>query len=520
MLYAIIAGLSVPLYSQTVVRKPYLQNVTQNSICVKWRTGEASNSRVIYGTEAGNLVCYASDTALSTEHKIILTGLVPNTKYYYAIGSLSAIVAGNDTGYYFITSPADGARARTRICIIGDTQIQGDAVLTDTRNSYYAYTAQVYTDLLLRVGDNAGNGCNDGQYQSVYFDIWDGLLKKTTSYLTFGNHEEYAGLEPNRDKTENGPADSIYPYFNMFTFPTNGEAGGVASGTEAYYSFDYNNLHVICLDSYYNNPDGVNHAQIQWLQDDLQANTKEWTIAFWHHWPYNSFNDAGKSMRDYAVPVLENYGVDLVIGGHCHTYARTYFMDSCYTFYCNPIIKDSGDGKEDSDGAYHKETGPHNGTVYLQAPGRPDGVATIFGSVLVNLFPLFGAIVVDIDTNRMDVKFMDKDGVIADYFTIIKDDPASVSLFGKKNNTAINLSAYPNPFNPSTIIRMNGAIPGTTQMLEICDIHGRLINKIQTNGRTLKNGLVWNALGCPSGVYIIKIYADGKIYSERMVLSK
>ena len=35
----------------------------------------------------------------------------------------------------------------------------------------------------------------------------------------------------------------------MFSFPTAGEAGGVASGTEAYYSFDYGNVHFIVLDS-------------------------------------------------------------------------------------------------------------------------------------------------------------------------------------------------------------------------------------------------------------------------------
>jgi len=38
-------------------------------------------------------------------------------------------------------------------------------------------------------------------------------------------------------------------YFNMFSFPKNGEAGGVASGTEAYYSFDFRNVHFVVLDS-------------------------------------------------------------------------------------------------------------------------------------------------------------------------------------------------------------------------------------------------------------------------------
>ena len=37
-------------------------------------------------------------------------------------------------------------------------------------------------------------------------------------------------------------------YFDIFSLPRKGEAGGIPSGTEAYYSFDHGNLHVIVLD--------------------------------------------------------------------------------------------------------------------------------------------------------------------------------------------------------------------------------------------------------------------------------
>jgi hypothetical protein len=36
----------------------------------------------------------------------------------------------------------------------------------------------------------------------------------------------------------------------MFTLPKNGECGGIASGKEEYYSFNYGDIHFICLDSY------------------------------------------------------------------------------------------------------------------------------------------------------------------------------------------------------------------------------------------------------------------------------
>ena len=38
------------------------------------------------------------------------------------------------------------------------------------------------------------------------------------------------------------------PYLNIFSLPTNGEVGGLPSGTEQYYSFDYANVHIVSLD--------------------------------------------------------------------------------------------------------------------------------------------------------------------------------------------------------------------------------------------------------------------------------
>jgi len=65
------------------------------------------------------------------------------------------------------------------------------------------------------------------------------MLRSTPVYSVFGNHERFVA----QDLTQTGD------YFNMFTFPTNAEAGGVASGTEAYYSFDFRNVHFVVLDS-------------------------------------------------------------------------------------------------------------------------------------------------------------------------------------------------------------------------------------------------------------------------------
>ena len=63
-------------------------------------------------------------------------------------------------------------------------------------------------------------------------------------------------------------------FIDIFTFPTAGESGGVPSGTEAYYSFDYGNVHFIVLESYETDR-SVGGTMYNWAQSDIQNTTQE-----------------------------------------------------------------------------------------------------------------------------------------------------------------------------------------------------------------------------------------------------
>lgn len=62
------------------------------------------------------------------------------------------------------------------------------------------------------------------------------------------------------------------------------------------------------------------------LSRDVAASNKEWKIAFWHHPPYtkgshdSDFETELVEMRERALPILEAAGVDMVLGGHSHSY--------------------------------------------------------------------------------------------------------------------------------------------------------------------------------------------------------
>ena len=89
------------------------------------------------------------------------------------------------------------------------------------------------------------------------------------------------------------------------------------------------------------------------------------------------------------------------------------------------MILDMGDGKKDGDGAYNKATfasAPHEGTIYLVtgSSGKTSGGSLDHPVMFTSLAEL-GSLVIDIDGNQMDAKFLNDKGLVRDYFTIIKE---------------------------------------------------------------------------------------------------
>ncbi|HKQ36794.1 MAG TPA: fibronectin type III domain-containing protein, partial [Verrucomicrobiae bacterium] len=101
-----------------VTRGPYLQSGTPTSVIVKWRTDFGSDSVVRYGLTPGDLDFSATAPAVTVEHEVQLTGLTPDTQYYYSIGSSAGVQAGGND-FYFLTAPS-GPKP-TRIWVIGDS---------------------------------------------------------------------------------------------------------------------------------------------------------------------------------------------------------------------------------------------------------------------------------------------------------------------------------------------------------------------------------------------------------------
>src|SRR6185503_15998348 len=290
--------------AQSVTRGPYLQMGGPKTMTVRWRTSVATNSKVYYGSQPGSLNANVVDSSSVTEHKVTLTALSPSTRYYYAIGSTTQILVGNDTNHFFFTSPPLGDKNKTRIWVLGDSGTANSSAQA-VRNAYYSYAGTSPTDVWLMLGDNAYPDGTDSDYQSAVFNMYPTMLRKTVLWPTLGNHDGHSA--------DSGSQSG--PYYNIFTLPKAAEAGGLASGTKAYYSFDYGQIHFVCLDST-DSSRKTGGAMMNWLTKDLQATVQPWTIAFWHHPPYSKGSHDSDSevelivMRQYALPILEANGVD------------------------------------------------------------------------------------------------------------------------------------------------------------------------------------------------------------------
>src|SRR5437867_568410 len=181
-----------PAYSLTLMRGPYLQMGTSTTQIVRWRTDVASDSRIRLGDSPGNLTTTIDVAGSATEHKVTVTGLAPNSIYYYSVGSTGTPLAGGDASHFFVTAPVPGSAEPVRVWVLGDAGTAGptgaSASQSAVRNAYTTWNSQ-YTDLILLLGDNAYENGTDAEYQNAVFNMYPSFLRQTNLWSTIGNHD-------------------------------------------------------------------------------------------------------------------------------------------------------------------------------------------------------------------------------------------------------------------------------------------------------------------------------------------
>lgn len=148
-------------------------------------------------------------------------------------------------------------------------------------------------EFILHTGDIAYPRGTEKQIEDFFFNIYSTHLKKALFYPAPGNHDYLT--------------DNLVPYLKKFNKPK-------------YYSFDKSNIHFVSLDS-----NNISDEMLSWLRNDLKNSQKLWKMVYFHHPPYSSglLHGEHKNVQETLVPILEEFGADLVFSGHEHNYERS-----------------------------------------------------------------------------------------------------------------------------------------------------------------------------------------------------
>jgi len=471
-----------------LTRGPYMNSAIQTGVIIRWRTDVATNSKVNFGTSAGSLNQNIIDNTVTTEHEVTLTGLTANTLYYYNFGSTAQILQG-DANNYFKTMPLAGSSQKTRFIAMGDVGNNSTNQI-NVRNAWQAFNGTNYTDGWLLMGDNAYNNGTDAEFQNNFFNVYQGnLTKNHVLWPSPGNHD-YANSAARQ-------ADHAIPYYDMFSLPKFGQAGGLASNTEAYYSYNYGNIHFVALDSYGWEAGNTRlydtlGPQAVWLKQDLAVNNQLWTVVYFHHPPYTkgSHNSDTESelinMRQKIIPILERYKVDLVLSGHSHLYERSflinghYGLENTYNASAHALSTSSAkyDGSSNSCIYIKQASDVLNGIVYavVGSSGQVGGSTAGYphNAMYYSNNTNGGAMYLEIENNRLISKWVCSDGVVRDNFSIMKNV--------NKTTTIMINSGVSIPISASWIGNYSWSTGATTQTINVAPLVNTTYTVVDGNG--------------------------------------
>lgn len=454
-------------FSAGLSRGPYLQSGSLDGITIRWRTAVAENSRIELGTVYGVYPVVVSDASVVTEHVVRVTGLSVDTKYFYRIGNSTAVQLP-DANQFFTTLPASNTSRRIRIVAFGDCGRGNIPYQDDNLANYRTYlTANGIdaADAWLLLGDNAYDFGSDAEFSSKFFGIYgSNIMENHKLYPSPGNHD-YGNSAGNKSLRN-------MAYHTSFTVPQSGESGGVASNKQNYYSFDIGNIHFLSLDSYGIESDGTSietsgsSALKTWLTADLAANTKKWTIAYWHHPPYTKGSHNSDSegdlvnIRQNFIGFLETRGVDMIVCGHSHNYERGYLVKNytgnwaSFNAGTHAVSTSSATYTSGATCPYvYNSTPANHGTVYVVA-GSAGASGTMNTGFATNPMPYAvndgGLFYFEVEDNRLDAKMLRRNGTVFDQFTIIKDVNKTTNYTISNGSSRTLTASWPGSYSWST----------------------------------------------------------------------
>ncbi|MCP4246765.1 MAG: hypothetical protein GY778_06925, partial [bacterium] len=162
-------------------------------------------------------------------------------------------------------------------------------------------------DLIIHTGDIVSPRGVPENLPAKFYRPYAELIARAALYPCMGNHEF---------RTDQGR-----PVLDAFVLPANGPAG---QDHERFYWFDVADVRFVSIDSNYDYP-LYRDVIAPWLSEVLADAGDRWKIVFFHEPVFtNGRHKPADKLLDSIVPIMDEYGVDLVLAGHNHLYERTH----------------------------------------------------------------------------------------------------------------------------------------------------------------------------------------------------
>lgn len=251
----------------------------------------------------------ASDDGVNDYVHATVTGLEPSTTYSYRVGS-------EEGGWSdVITFENHDTDLEHSFTFIGDAQLGSSSSLENDTAGWQTTldrTNELFPDahFLLSAGDQINDYAGDPAEYEAY--LAPQQMRTQTSAQTLGNH----------DYNRNSPQGLFNQHFNL---PNQWEE----DPTGGNYWFTQNDVLHINVST--ENRDFESHRKFIEQTIEQQGAEATWTILTFHRSIYSvgphALTDGADIRRDFAPILAEIDGIDMVLAGHDHTYARTHLMD-------------------------------------------------------------------------------------------------------------------------------------------------------------------------------------------------
>lgn len=258
-------------------KMPYSMAPTTSSVKILWQMNdelEACDGRVVYGTDPNKLdqtITTADGWNVEGEgymHIVTLTGLKPNTRYYFNVGDKDRMLAD------FVGQTRTAPEAGTAFRLFTISDIHGNSC--SNWSNMQDNICDLDPNICVMIGDIVADNGADRNWNSYFFTPGQKFLSQVPVMSAIGNHE--TGVP------QTYRWSSFYDYFHQFSHGAETDPIKDPRG-EAYFMFHYGNVDIICFDD---NAEPSSPSlkkgdpMWQWMDATLAASTAKWIFVFSH----------------------------------------------------------------------------------------------------------------------------------------------------------------------------------------------------------------------------------------------